>query len=121
MKNKFIKICKKLAEYSDHHQHKMAALIIKKNKLLSLGYNQLKTHPKSPHFFRSTHAEFACIKQLSLEQLRGSTILVYREQRDGTLANARPCESCLKLIIQSGIKKIVFTNENRLETICLKI
>ena len=115
MKNKFIKLCQKVASYSDHHQHKMAAVVIRKNKLISFGFNSLKTHTKSPHLWKSTHAEFSAIKGINKEQLEGASILVFREQRDGTMANARPCASCLKLIINSGIKKIYFTHKNGIQ------
>lgn len=119
MKTKFIKICQRLASYSDHDQHKMAAVIIKKNKLLGLGFNVLKTSPKSKHEFKQIHAEFSAMKRLTAEELEGSTIFVFREKRDGTPANAKPCESCLALIIKSGIKKIYYTHETGTKLIML--
>lgn len=117
MKNKFLKLCHKLSSYSDHHQHKMAAVVVRKNKVVSVGWNSLKTHPKSPHAHKTQHAEFSAIKQLSPEQLEGATIFVYRAHADGSLANARPCQSCLRLIIEVGIRKIIYTHEENLQII----
>ncbi len=117
--DKFFKVCKKVAIYSDHHQHKIGAVIVKRNKILSTGFNKLKTHPLSPHPFRSCHAEFVAISFLSSEQLKGSTIFVYRETKQGELANSRPCSYCYSLIKSKGIKKIVYTHEDGVKEECI--
>lgn len=111
MKDSYLRICKKVASFSDHHSHKMAALVTKGNKILSTGFNKMKTHPLSPHPFKSCHAEFMAIKLLDEKALKGSTIFIYRQNKLGILANSRPCPSCMQLIIDSGIKKIVYTHE----------
>ena len=112
MKNKFFKLCKKLSTCSDHHQHKLGALVCNKNKILGVGFNQLKTNPNSTHPFKSTHAEFMAIQNCNAEDLKGATLYVYRENRQGKAVNSKPCVSCMTLIINSGIKKIYFSHED---------
>lgn len=112
MKSKFFKLCKKLSTCSDHHQHKLGALVCNKKKILGVGFNQLRTHTKSPHKFKSTHAEFAAINSCKPEDLRGATLYVYRENRSGEAVNAKPCESCMTLILEAGIKKVYFSHED---------
>lgn len=110
--NKYLRICKKVSEYSTHHQHHIGAVVAKGSRILSTGFNKLKTCPSSNHPFKSTHAEYDAICFLSDEILEGGTIYVYRETREGNLANSRPCTHCYNLIKSKGIKKIVYTHES---------
>lgn len=112
MKASYLRICRKLAELSDHHQHKMSALIVKNGKIVGKGWNSKKTHTKSPHAYRSCHAEFAAMYYLSDEWLNGATIYVFRENKLGQFANSKPCESCYRLIQEKKIKKICYTHED---------
>jgi deoxycytidylate deaminase len=41
--------------------------------------------------------------------ISGSELFIYRERKDGSLGMARPCQSCMKLIKQCGIKKIYYS------------
>jgi deoxycytidylate deaminase len=105
------RICQRVAEFSDHHQHKIGAAIVKGGKILSTGFNKLKTHTLSPHPFKSCHAEFMAIKYLDKEALEGTTIYVFRKNKKGEIVNSKPCPSCYKLITDSGIKQIYYTHE----------
>lgn len=112
MKAKFFKLCKKLSTCSDHHQHRLGALVVNKDKILGVGFNSLRTHPKSPHEFKSVHAEFMAINSCDPETLKGATLYVYRENRSGNVVNSKPCVSCMTLILNSGIKRIYYTHED---------
>lgn len=57
-----------------------------------------------------THAEFSTILGLSREDLKDSTIYVYREQKCGKLAIAKPCESCYNMLLEVGVKRIYYTD-----------
>jgi pyrimidine deaminase RibD-like protein len=97
---------------SCHHQHNLSAIILRKGKILSAAANNLKTDPKSPHFFKSTHAEFAACKKIkNKELLNGATILIYRENADGKQALARPCESCLNYLEKMKIKYMIYSTK----------
>lgn len=92
---------------------KIGAAIIKRGRLLCVGHNTLKTHPKfgSKKNFMTMHAEGNSLfnaKKLGID-VKGAIMLVYR--RSGL--NSKPCESCQKLIEKSGIRKVVYTNEPR--------
>lgn len=112
MRLSYFRICEKVSKFSDHHQHKIGAIVVNNGKILSTGFNKMKTHPLSPHPFKSCHAEFMAIKYLSQKDLKNATIYVLRKSRDGKYANAKPCFSCRKLIEDSGIKKIIYTDTN---------
>ena len=105
-------LARKLSEKSEYH-HKLGAVLIKKGRVIGLGFNKSnKTHPKSKTPYNTIHAEFDAIIGLSLEELKGAEIYVYREYKDGKPALAKPCQHCLQLIIQAGIKKIHYTTND---------
>ena len=90
----------------------MGAVIIKKGKILSVGNNSYKTHPKyGSGKYCYLHAEGAAIYNaiINRKDLCGAEIYVYR--RYGRIS--KPCKYCLELIKSVGIKKIIYTNERR--------
>lgn len=110
MKIKFFEIAKKLSKFSDHHQHKLGAVLTQKNRVVGIGFNKLKTNPKSTHLFKAHHAEFDAILNSEKYDLRGCDIYVYRETRNGDMAMSYPCASCYNLIKSKGIKNIYYTD-----------
>lgn len=89
---------------------KIGAAIVKRGRLLSIGHNSTKTHPKfgSKKNFMTLHAEGAAIynaNKLGID-VKGATIIIYRRN----WLNSKPCESCQRLIEKAGIAKIIYTN-----------
>lgn len=88
----------------------VAALYYKK-RLLSLGTNQTKTHPLA---FRLSglqhkkylHAEVACLKGIEGD-LRRCTLYVVRADREGRLAQSKPCKHCSSYIRELGVGRVV--------------
>jgi deoxycytidylate deaminase len=101
---------------SDHPTFKLSACIVLKKTILSIGHNYLtKTHPMIRKYdpYKTLHAELdAIIKVKNKEQLRGATIYIYREDRQGKKALAKPCPVCQKIIKAFGIKKMEYTTIN---------
>lgn len=110
---KFLKLLKRLKGQSTHPVHKVSAVIAKKNHVISIGYNKYKTHPKSRHPWHYMHAELSAVLDNKFADLKGSTIYIYRETRDGVPAISKPCESCLQTLKLAGIKKVVYTNNGK--------
>jgi len=108
--NRIIQLAKKLSYKSDHRAHKLGCVIVNKNKIISLGWNRIKTHPKSPHKFKSIHAEFHAILGVDERELNGATVYIYREQKNGKLGKARPCSSCWKMLENVGISEIIYSD-----------
>lgn len=113
-----MKKAREMSMKSDHHQAKVGAVVLQKNKALSSGYNQdKKTHPflkkHGFHYNQSIHAEMAAIFRMkNKENLKGATIVVYRETKDGHMAMSKPCAVCQKLMRIYGVKKIMYSTEN---------
>lgn len=109
-----VRLAKRLIIKSTHHQHHHACLIFKKSRLISTGYNQLKTHTKSLHPFKSLHAETHAIINAGDIDLKGCTAFIYRERRDGTMGNSRCCPSCEESLRTVGITDIIYSTEDGL-------
>jgi len=104
--------------YSDHIQHRHAAVVVKGGRVLSMGRNRNKTHPESvlyesgERILKTIHAELDAISRVkNKEQLKGATIYVARLGRNGYPGMSCPCKMCQELINKHGLKKAVFTTE----------
>lgn len=105
-------LAKKLSKKSNYC-HQLGAVVAKRNKVLGVGFNNpFKTHPRSNNRFKNIHAELDAILGLSKEELAGATIYVYRQHRNGSPANSKPCSYCQMLIKQAGIAKVCYTDNN---------
>jgi hypothetical protein len=104
-----------------------ATFAIYKNKTLSIGINNTKTHPEIKKFnyfsndgedlreIARTHSELNCILKLrnrfptySMEDI---TFINIRLDKMGNLKYAKPCNGCNHLMHQVGYKKIYYSDE----------
>ena len=106
------------SEYSDHIQHRHAAVVVKAGRGLATGRNRNKTHPDSitveegERIPKTIHAELDAISRVkNKDQLRGATIYVARLGRNGHPGMSCPCKMCQKLIDKYELKRAVFTTE----------
>ncbi|MCY7866046.1 cytidine/deoxycytidylate deaminase family protein [Bacillus spizizenii] len=107
----FLDIAEKVAERSTCDRLHVGAVIVKDKLIVSTGYNgsiQGQDHcSDAGHLLneqgrcvRTIHAEQNAIIFASRDELQGATAYVTHE----------PCETCTKLLIQSGVKRIVFAH-----------
>lgn len=119
---RFLNLALKIAGQSQH-KFPIGAVITIGNRILSIGINKYKTHPKQLNNYSnsvdkhgtSIHAELAAI--LSYPKLKGSTIYVARLLYGGSFGLSKPCRSCQNLIEIAGIKKIVYNDGEEIKTI----
>lgn len=97
----------------DYPKFRLGSVIYKGGRYLSVGWSKLHTHPSAigddeeSRERVATHAEAHAISMCG--DPRNATIYVARIGRNGKLGLSRPCRRCMDLIIQSGIKKVVYT------------
>ena len=109
MKLKFFKIAKKLAAKSDVKQ-KHGAVLVKGNQILGLGFNRNKTSVRrSNHPYAHIHSECDALGSALPFETIGTTMYIYRETKDGALANSRPCIYCMQALKLAGVRKICYT------------
>jgi len=97
-------------------RHKHGAVVVKSGRVLGMGYNKQRNHPSVIMEGRHRldcgyHAEAVAIKDAG-ENARGATIFVARVNRQGDDLLSKPCEYCRELIVESGIKNVLFTRSN---------
>lgn len=106
---------RELSLKSLHHSARVGVVILQKKNMVAFGFNQKdKTHPylreEGFYYNQSLHAEMhAIFKMKNKDLLEGSTVIVYREDKNGNVALSRPCEVCQKLLRKYKVKKIQYT------------
>ena len=91
------------------HRCRHGAIIVRGKKLISQGINRSKTHPKSIHPYSAIHAEFDAVCKAK-GTIEGATMYVARLLADGTKGMSKPCPHCQKLIENSGIAEVIYTD-----------
>lgn len=107
---RFFELAQKLSKFSDHSQHHLGCVIVRGNKVVGMGFNQLKTHSKSPHKYKSIHAEFHAIIKSRSEDLSGCVAYIYRETKSGHPAMARSCSYCMDAFRLAGVETIYYSS-----------
>lgn len=128
---KYFDLAQEVSKLSDYPRIKIGAIITKGGDVLSVGFNRRKSHPiqKKYNVHRGCgdeskdyiHAEMAAIIKVHHKDLRGATIYVSRKNANGDRAMCRPCNACMKAILDAGIKKICYTSEYGFEKIYVKV
>ena len=105
----YMNIAKIISKHSYCNRKKVGAILVKKNRIISIGYNG------TPHGFDNTceiknktkkeviHAESNAISKCAKSNENTSNAILYT-----TLS---PCIECAKLIIQCGIKKVYYNEK----------
>jgi len=120
----FMKIAMAVSERSTCIKRNVGAVLVKDSHILSTGYNgapsgfkhctsktcvrqNLKSGER-PELCRGVHAEINCIIQAAIHgtSIKGDTTLY---------TTIFPCMTCLKLVINAGIKKIVYIEGYNME------
>lgn len=116
----FFNSARAVSKLSDHH-YKLGCVVVDHHRIISSGFNsrtkchRLQAVLDEEFFGRATrgseHAEVAALLPLIRRKvdLSASTVYVYREDRFGRLAMARPCPRCMSLPLRLGVRRIKYT------------
>lgn len=109
-----IRLASRLAKQSPFERHKLGAVIVKGNRVLSTGYNEIRY---TKELRKGTlHAEEAAILKLlkakRLADLHNATMYVSRVCPSGRTGLSAPCSGCMDLIRSVGISQVVYTNND---------
>lgn len=100
------------AALSSKERRKHGAVIVKSNRVLSIGVNKFRNHPDiiPEHLIKtscSIHAEVDALNKI--KNAKGAKLYVARVNNQGQRMFSRPCNYCFKAIREAGIKEIVYT------------
>lgn len=120
----------KIAETNEEYPSaRLAAAIVKNNKIISVGINRKKTDPLQARFSKNKeaiflHAEIHAIKnalrELTVDELKNSTLYICRVKRPLSSSKnfvwglAKPCEGCSRAIAEFEIKNVVYSTNNHM-------
>ena len=108
---KAISLATKEADKSTCRQ-KHGAVIYKKNKIISKGYNKYKTHPRAPSYrFPSIHAEVDALLKINNLNISGASLAVVRINKKNHLMNSKPCKKCMNEINKAEIKYVIYSTK----------
>lgn len=89
-------------------KYRLGAILVKGDSFMAGGFNSRRNDPEYiDHMQCGTCAEHATMRQV--RDCSGMTLFVVRISRTGTLAMARPCGRCRKMIAEAGIKKTFYS------------
>ena len=116
---KIIGIAQKESLKSDVRSTKHGAVIFKNDMILGKGCNTRgKYYAYNQQF--TIHAEVVavirCLKRHNRNVIRGSSVLVYRENGEG-ISNSKPCTRCTNILKSIGIVSIYYTTKSGIEKI----
>lgn len=98
----------KAAEFNVTHQ--LCALVVKKNRVLSVGYNQPKTHPISADsVMQQLHAEMDALLRCPEGDVEGAEVIVVRSKSSDQPGLAKPCSVCQPILKRFGIRRVLYT------------
>ncbi len=111
----FFRLAKGMALKSPHPDFKIGAVLCNKRPI-SAGFNQFeKTDPTVKPWDEGRQqrlcAERHACKGVKDEDLKGATLYVWRQTPGGRQALAAPCPSCLKFIVDKGLKLVYYTTD----------
>ena len=117
----YFRAAEAVSELSNYPRHKIGCVVVNKHRIISSGYNsatkccplqaKLDTEKYGVSCPGRVHAEIAALLPLIRDKvdLSAASIFIFRKHKDGTLAMAKPCSNCQKVIKQLGIRKVFYT------------
>lgn len=124
---RYFDLAKKVSKLSDYETNKTGAILVHKNKILSVGCNKKQSSPiqKKYNIYRTTnkrvydvnkqnnytHAEISCLQGYT-RHIKNCSIFVYREKKDGSIGLSKPCNACSMYLKDKGVKNIYYTTDN---------
>lgn len=97
----------KAAYLSDVEQRVGAALLVK-SRVISVGWNTHKTHPKAPTE-HTQHAEFKVLTGVDRAKLPTAQLFVVRLGLSDQIRMAKPCGICQDWLCAVGVRRIYYS------------
>lgn len=122
--NKSIEIARRICHSNKNSGIRAShvAFLVRKNKIIEIGWNKGKTHPATIKFDYISgndkyekinvgiHAEFDVVMKYKKDNLKDYEMIVIRIDRNGYINNSRPCYGCGKLINNFNIKSVYYSS-----------
>ncbi len=119
--------CSLKADYTGGGKARIGCVVVYRGSILAKSWNTDKTHTAQAQFncWRykdcgnrylpcKTHAEIGALTKIKYLDIDFEKVhlYIYREFKDGRLANCRPCPSCMAAIKKVKIKNLHYTTND---------
>ena len=90
---------------------RLGAILVYKNSIVSVGMNSYKTHPlmAARTEWPFLHAEQHAIIRAGVDNCEGLDLYIARVLKNNDLAMSKPCDVCIELIKDVGIKNVYYS------------
>lgn len=120
--NNWFELAKVMAKKSELNI-RVGAVLVKKNRVIAVGFNKSKTHPIVKRFDYSKggrfknpgiHGEVDCVLRSDLRdgEVVGAKMYVVRINKSGEFVASKPCLACLSMLKSYGVDKVLFYDKN---------
>lgn len=115
---RYFRQARKESKKSTHGKAHIGAVIVIGNYVVSRGFNKIKTHPVQAKLDRECnyycpnaklHAEVDALLNSGKHDLSNAEVYIYREDKNGVMANCCPCVSCTQALKDAGVKEVFYT------------
>jgi deoxycytidylate deaminase len=122
--NRLIEIAKALRPLNHNNRCYHVTCILKKNKILSIGINNSKTHTRNLQFdyFAKNgtdlrrevglHSEISAIIRGGREDYSDCVFVNIRINSEGKLLYSAPCRGCRSCLYQTGYKRLYYSTNS---------
>ena len=113
-----IDIAKVMCPLNIEHRCSHIAFLIRCGKIVHIGTNSCKSHPKTleydykNHQLVGLHAELSVCMKSGKEDLRDFKMVVIRFNRNNKMANSKPCCGCQSVIKQFNVGEVWYSNSH---------
>ena len=123
----------KVAAANPGQREKLAAAVVCRNKIISIGINSMKSHPMAAKYGKNEHAvylhaEVAAIKnalrEIDVDDFSKCDIYITRVKKEAPFTKkfvwglAKPCIGCERAIAEFGLKRTIYTCDDGDYDIC---
>lgn len=114
LKDKIITLTHDLKHLPDG-RNRHFTFIVKRNRILSIGWNSTKTHPRANKYkyrFDAIHSELSAVLKFkgNLSDLRDCVLINSRINSLGIIGYAKPCKFCLDWLGNLNFRKIYYSS-----------
>lgn len=113
-----------LNEHPSLHRCRHFSFILDGNKIIKIGFNRSKTHPKNLLYSYTNrrgefmadqvgiHSEMDAVIKLGLSSCSGLTLVNTRIDRNNKLAMSKPCLGCTDMLRKLNFRRIFYFENN---------
>lgn len=120
--DKYIDIAKALRPNYQWHRCFHCAFILKKARLVAIGVNQFKSHPRMLDFAylphnTFIHAELSVVLKSKLDDFSNCKMIVLRINNNNQLDYSKYCGGCTSVVKQLGFKEAWYSTQKGFENL----